>query len=67
MRAEVSLTPAGGGETRTTWTNNFGYYSFDEVEVGRNYIIQVNSKRYSFEPQVVFVTEETEVNFTASP
>lgn len=66
-RATVTLTPAGSGETRTALTNAFGYYNFDDVEVGRNYIIQVNNKRYSFDPQVVFVTEEMQVNFTANP
>jgi len=67
--ATVTLTPAGGGgETRTALTNSFGYYKFDDIEVGRNYIIQVNSKRYSFDPQVIFVTEEMDnVNFTAAP
>jgi len=66
-RATVTLTPTGGGETRTALTNSFGYYSFDDVQVGQNYILQVNTKRYSFDPQAVFVTEETVVNFTANP
>jgi subtilisin-like proprotein convertase family protein len=66
-RATVTLTPTGGGETRTAITNSFGYYGFDDVQVGQNYIIQVSNKRYSFDPQVVFVTEEMQVNFTANP
>lgn len=43
----VALT-APDGTTRTTLTNAFGYYNFDNVEVGENYLITVNSKRYTF-------------------
>ena len=52
------------GRSRTVQTSAFGYYRFEEVEVGRTYILTVQSKRYEFEPQVVFVTDEiTELNF----
>jgi hypothetical protein len=52
------------GASRTVQTSAFGYYRFEEVEVGRTYILTVQSKRYEFEPQVIFVTEElTELNF----
>jgi hypothetical protein len=52
------------GTSRTVQTSAFGYYHFEEVEVGRTYILTVQSKRYEFEPQVIFVTEElTELNF----
>jgi len=52
------------GTSRTVQTSAFGYYRFEEVEVGRTYILTVQSKRYEFEPQVIFVTDElTELNF----
>lgn len=66
-KANVTLTNPQG-TTRTILTNGFGYYRFDDVEVGQNYIFEVNSKRYSFTPQVIFVTEEIQdLNFTATP
>lgn len=47
------------GVTRTTLTNPFGYYRFDEVPVGATYIFYVRHKRYQFNPQVFNVLEET--------
>lgn len=66
-QARVTLTDTNG-ETRTVQTSAFGYYRFDEVEVGGTYIISVNHKRYFFVPQVVSFNEElTELNFMAEP
>ncbi len=54
------------GNTRTARTTAFGYYRFADVAAGETYILSVRSKRYSFAPQVVSVTEDlTELNFTA--
>lgn len=63
--ATVYLTDQTGN-VKTARTNSFGYYRFDEVEVGQTYIINVYSRRYQFTPQVVSVTEEINVNFTAN-
>ena len=66
-KARVVLT-APNGETRFALTNPFGYYRFDDVEVGETYVFNVVSKQYQFTPQVVNVSEElTELNFTALP
>ena len=63
----VSLSGTGG-ESYVAVTNPFGYYRFDEIEVGQTYIFEVRSKRYLFAPQMVSVTDEmTELNFTAEP
>lgn len=63
--ALVTLTNQAG-ESRTVLTTAFGYYRFNEVAAGEVYIISVNSKRYSFAPQIVTVTEKTgELNLTA--
>ncbi len=51
----VAMTDQGGA-TREVKTNNFGYFTFDEVEVGQTYIINSFSKRYQFNPQVVTPT-----------
>jgi hypothetical protein len=65
-RATVYLTDQNG-ETRAAQTNSFGYYRFDEVAVGETYIVNVNAKRYQFNPQVVNVTDEiNELNFTVN-
>lgn len=65
MNATVTLTNASG-ITRTARTSTFGYFRFDDVEAGQTYIFSVSSKRYSFAPQVVTVTDDlTELNFTA--
>lgn len=41
------------GNVRTARTSAFGYYSFDDVEVGQVYIVSVNSKRMVFGTRVV--------------
>ena len=64
--AEVSLV--GGGVSRIARTNGFGYYRFDDVEVGETYVIGVTSKRYTFVSRTVTVVEETpNLDFTPEP
>ena len=62
-KAIVSLTNSNG-EIQTTGTNMFGFYRFDEVESGQTYVLTVSRPGYSFEPQVITVTENTEANFS---
>jgi CSLREA domain-containing protein len=63
--AIVSLTD-DNGITRTIRTGTLGYYSFEDVEIGRTYIISIVSKVYVFAPQVITVVEEMNgLNFTA--
>jgi subtilisin-like proprotein convertase family protein len=64
-RAYVTLTDQQGA-MRTAITNPFGYYRFDDVQVGQNYVFNVSSKRYTFSPQVLNVSENMDdLNFTA--
>lgn len=68
-RAFVTLTDSAGN-TRTSGTNSFGYYRFDEVRAGDTYILTVNNKKYLFaeSPRVVSVQENlADVDFIASP
>ena len=68
-RARLNLT-ASNGTTRTILSSSFGYFRFDDVEVGQTYILTVFSKRYLFinNPQVITVLDEIgELNFTAEP
>ena len=63
--AVVVLTD-GQGNTRTTRTGSFGYFSFDGIQAGQTVIVSIISKKYSFAPQVVSVAEDlTELNFIA--
>ena len=65
-RALVTLTVASGA-TRTSLTNPFGYYRFDNIRAGDSYIFEAKHKSYSFTPQVLFVGEElSDFDFTAS-
>jgi hypothetical protein len=66
-KARLTLTDSNGN-SRIVLTNPFGYYRFDEVESGENYVVSVFHKRYEFPnpSQIVFVTESlTNLNFTA--
>jgi Carboxypeptidase regulatory-like domain len=65
-KALVMITD-GAGATRTTRTNNFGYYSFSEVLAG-NSLVTVSSKETSYAPQFVSVFGETTgVDFAPQP
>ena len=64
-RAVVHITDQNGN-IRTARTNMFGYYRFDDVEVGQTLIVNVFHKRYQFNTQVVSPNETlTNLNFTA--
>ena len=63
--ASVFLTDSDG-RVRTARTTTFGYYHFEDVPAGQTYIVTVISKRFTFQPQVISVTDDlTEVNFVA--
>jgi len=67
--AGVTLTDANG-TTRTAITSSFGYYRFDEVEVGQTYVVTVRSKRFQFSnpTQVITLMDVlTDLNFAALP
>jgi hypothetical protein len=55
-RTFVTLTDTETGETRRILSSHFGYYRFNDVEVGKNYVIAVASKRYVFEPSSRLIT-----------
>jgi hypothetical protein len=46
--ASMTLTDTATGETRTTRTNSFGYYTFREVSTTAFYSLTVSAKRYRF-------------------
>lgn len=65
----ITMTLSGGtGAARTLRTERNGTFYFGDVEVGQTYLLEARSKRYSFSPQVITVTEDlTGVDFVASP
>jgi hypothetical protein len=68
-RAIVTLTDANG-ILRSTNTNSFGFYTFENVRVGDAYLLSVENKKYLFanSPRVVSVMDAvTDVDFIASP
>jgi len=63
--AQVVLTDQNGN-SRSVFTGTFGYYRFDELSPGETYVIQVFSKRYQFNSQIVTPFEDlTELNIAA--
>jgi uncharacterized delta-60 repeat protein len=55
----LMLTETTTGETKQTLTNPFGYYRFQDLEVGRSYVLSVKSKRFTFaEPSRVITLDE---------
>ena len=53
-RASVYITDQIGN-VRTTRTNPFGYYRFEDVSVGETYTFNIFSKQYQFTPQVISI------------
>ncbi|HEV7701600.1 MAG TPA: Calx-beta domain-containing protein, partial [Pyrinomonadaceae bacterium] len=60
-RVSIGLS---GGETLYAMTNAFGYYSFESIEVGHDYLMQVQAKRLSYASRVLSVTDSlSDVDF----
>jgi hypothetical protein len=58
------------GNRRAARSNAFGYYRFEDVRVGEAYVLEVRSKRYTFEQnsRVISVADDlTDLDFYASP
>ncbi len=67
--AIVILTDSQG-TSRTAKSNTFGYYRFDDLPVGQNYVLSVSSKRHEFDnPQRVINLGESiaDMDFVAVP
>jgi hypothetical protein len=67
--ASITLRDAEGN-VRGARTSTFGYYNFDDIEVGQTYIVNIKSKGYSFvQPTrvVSLVDAISDLNFIALP
>jgi hypothetical protein len=61
--ATVTMTDAAGNR-RTATTGSFGIYTFEDVDAGQSYIVNVSSKRYRFNARNINVTDSlADVNF----
>lgn len=56
INATVSISDSDGF-VRTARSSSFGYYRFDDIPVGRNYILTVDSRHYSFNPMFINVMD----------
>lgn len=56
-RAQVRFNDMQGNP-RTAVTNQFGYFTFEEVEAAQTYVFQASAKGYSFAPQVISVNDD---------
>jgi hypothetical protein len=62
------MITAPNGVTRVTTTSSFGFYRFDGIEAGQTYVVGVDSKRYRFTTQSIFVGDElADLNFISLP
>lgn len=65
--ARISITNQNG-ETGSVATGSFGFYRFDEIPAGQTYVISAFHKRWQFNSQVIFVSEDIQnADFTAQP
>ncbi|MBK7707091.1 MAG: right-handed parallel beta-helix repeat-containing protein [Acidobacteria bacterium] len=58
------------GNTVSTRSNQFGRYGFDDVEVGRTYVLAITSRRFVFEnPSRIIQVDDnlTDADFTGIP
>jgi hypothetical protein len=66
----VSVFSPATGTTLTRTTNQFGYYTFNDLETGEFYMVTVSSKRYTFSDNTRSFTLNDSIgdlDFTANP
>lgn len=64
----LTITDSTTGERRQTRSSTFGYYNFQNLQVGRSYVLSVNSKRFVFaEPSrvITLLDDLTDADFIA--
>lgn len=65
--ASVTLGGAAG-LIRSTRTNTFGMFTFDDIEVGRTYLVSAAHRRYTFVPTAVVLNDNmSDLEITALP
>lgn len=67
-RATLYLQGQDTGAPRVAVTNPFGYYSFANLEAGRDYVLSVEAKRHNFPVSTRFITVDdalTNIDFVS--
>ncbi len=63
--AIVTLTDSEG-QIKFARSSTFGYFRFEDILAGQNYVISVQSKSYRFAPQIIFIDDHlNNLNLTA--
>jgi hypothetical protein len=60
-RAEVTISGGNLAQPLTVATNPFGYYSFENLQVGQTYVLTVGAKQYTFSSPTIVVTPDDNV------
>ncbi len=66
----LTLADIATGEIHGAVSSSFGYYRFEDVIVGRTYILSLHTNRFTFEPNTRVVTlldEISDEDFVALP
>ncbi len=64
-RTSVTMTNTSSGVITRVGVSSFGYFSFTDVIAGETYIVQVESRQYQFDPQILTVVDDiTDLNFS---
>lgn len=70
INSMVILTGGNLTEPRYAYSSTFGHYSFDDVQIGQTYVIQVVPKRVSFPESTRVINlggDLADIDFIASP
>jgi len=63
--ARIELNGQDLKANQGTFTNQFGYFSFDGLETGNAYVLRAISRRYIFDPPLIAVTLDDELERVA--
>lgn len=69
-RAELVLLNTANGEYTTTYSNQFGYFSFSRIEVGSSYLLAATSRRHEISDNTRFFTlneDLADLEFVSDP
>jgi hypothetical protein len=66
IRGAIVTITDDGGRMQTAITSSFGYYRFENVSIGRTYVITAGAKRYTFTPRTIMLVDSlSDVSFVA--
>ncbi len=58
IRNVVVLLTLQDGTVRSTRTGTFGYYRFDDIEIGQSVLVNVQAKRFTFKQSTILLSVE---------